>query len=69
MRANNGMSPLRNPFQRLFHASLLILGTVIALKVAVDLLSHILPWIAGAIGAASLLWGAVALIRWRRSRW
>jgi hypothetical protein len=66
---DNGMSPFRNPLQWLFRASLLVLGTAFALNIAVDLLSEILPWIAGTVGVAGLVWVTVAIIRWRRSRW
>jgi hypothetical protein len=66
---DSGMSPFSNPLQWLFRASLLVLGTAFALNMAVDLLSQVLPWIAGAFGVAGLTWIGVAAIRWRRSRW
>ena len=66
---NGGMSPFKNPFQWLFQVSLLVLGTALALTVAVDLLRSILPWIIAAFGIAGITWGAVEIVRWRRSRW
>lgn len=66
---DNEMGPFRNPLQWLFRASLLVLGTAFALNIAVDLLSQILPWIAGAVAIAGLAWIGAAVIRWRRSRW
>lgn len=68
------MSPVADkkpvsPFVWLFHTSLLVLGTVIALRLAVCYLQPIWPWIAGAIGLGVVVWLLVALIRWRRNRW
>lgn len=66
---NGGMGPFKNPFQWLFQVSLLVLGTALALTVAVDLLRSILPWIIGEFGIAGITWGVVEFVRWRRSRW
>lgn len=60
---------LASPFTWLFHTSLLLLGTVIALRLAVCYLQPILPWVAGAIGLGTAIWVLVAIVRWRRSRW
>jgi hypothetical protein len=62
-------NPVRNPFMWIFHASLLLLGTVIALNLAVEFLRPILPWLIGGITLAATTWIAVAVVRWRRSRW
>jgi membrane protein YdbS with pleckstrin-like domain len=62
-------SPMRNPFLRAFHASLLLLGAVIALNVSVAFLRPILPWIIGCISLVAVAWIVVGVIRWRRSRW
>jgi len=62
-------NPMRNPFRTVFHGSLLVLGAVIALNLAVAYLQPILPWIVGAIGIAFVIWLVVVLVRWRRSRW
>jgi hypothetical protein len=55
--------------ERLWRTSLLLLGTAIALYVAVQLIQavwHILLAIAAALGAA---WLILALLRYRRSGW
>lgn len=62
-------SPLRNPLGWMFHASLLVLGSVIALNVAIAYLRPILPWLVGTIGLVAAVWLVVAVVRWRRSRW
>jgi membrane protein YdbS with pleckstrin-like domain len=62
-------SPMRNPFLWVFHASLLLLGAVIALNLSVAFLQPILPWIVGCISLAALAWIVVGIVRWRRSRW
>lgn len=62
-------SPMRNPFQLVFHASLLLLGAVIALNLSVAFLRPILPWIVGGIALIAVVWIVVGVIRWRRSRW
>lgn len=60
---------MRNPFQSVFRASALVLGTVIALNLAIAFLRPILPWIVGGILAAFAAWLVVLVVRWRRSRW
>lgn len=62
-------SPVRNPFQWVFRASLLLLGAVIALNLTVAFLCPLLPWIAMGIGLVTIGWLAVTVVRWRRSRW
>jgi hypothetical protein len=54
---------------RIFHISLLILGAVIALQLAVVFLEPILPWIVGGVALVAGVWIVVAIVRWRRSRW
>jgi len=58
-----------SPFTWLFQTSLLLLGTVIALRLAVCYLQPIWPWVAGAIGLGIFIWVLVAIIRWCGSRW
>jgi hypothetical protein len=60
---------MKNPIAWVFQASVLLLGAVIALNVAIAYLRPILPWIIGSIGLAAVGWLTVAIIRWRRSRW
>jgi membrane protein YdbS with pleckstrin-like domain len=61
--------PVRNPFEWIFRASLLLLGAVVALNMAVVLLCPVLPWLIGGIALAVITWVTVAVVRWRRSRW
>jgi hypothetical protein len=60
---------MKNPVVWLFHASMLILGTVIALNLGVAFLRPILPWLIGGALLAGMVWLAIAIVRWRRSRW
>lgn len=62
-------SPVRNPMAWIFHASLLLLGAVIALNLAVTFLRPVLPWLVGGVALTAMTWVVVALVRWRRSRW
>ncbi|MGH3904689.1 MAG: hypothetical protein ACRDTE_10935 [Pseudonocardiaceae bacterium] len=62
-------SPLRRPADWVFRVSMLLLGAVIALNLAIALLRPILPWLIGTTAMAALAWVAVAIVRWRRSRW
>ncbi|MEV1116157.1 hypothetical protein AB0I91_13880 [Actinosynnema sp. NPDC049800] len=57
------------PVERLFRASLLALGSVIALHLAVVYLKPIVPWLVGGAVLAVFTWAVTAFIRWRRSRW
>lgn len=56
-------------FQQLFRASVLLLGTVIALNIAIAWLCPILPWLIGGFALVATGWVAIAIWRWRRSRW
>jgi hypothetical protein len=62
-------SPLRNPIEWIFHASILLFGAVIALNLTVEFLRPILPWLVGGIALLATTWITVAVLRWRRSRW
>jgi membrane protein YdbS with pleckstrin-like domain len=62
-------SPMRSPFEWAFHASLLLLGAVIALNLSVAYLRPILPWLSGGIALSAIVWIVIAVLRWRRSRW
>lgn len=55
--------PSRSPLQWLFGASLLLLGSAIALQLALAVLAEIWPWVVG-IG---LLVGAITVAVWTRS--
>ncbi|WP_067803934.1 hypothetical protein [Actinomadura formosensis] len=61
--------PAPNPFAWVFRASVLLLGAVIALNVAITLLRPILPWLIAGFALAATVWIAAAVVRWRRSRW
>ncbi len=59
----------RGPFEWLFNAALLVLGTAIALTLALELLAAIWPWlVAGAlvVGGAAL---AIRISILRRRQW
>ena len=58
-----------NPLDRLWHASLLILGTSVVLWIAVQLLATIWGWLLIFILLAAALAVAVVLLRARRNRW
>jgi membrane protein YdbS with pleckstrin-like domain len=62
-------SVVRNPFAWIFHASVLLLGAVIALNIALAFLRPILPWLIDGAALAAIAWIAIAIVRWRRSRW
>ena len=62
-------SPVKNPIDWVFRASLLLLGAVIALNLVVAFLCPILPWLIGGIALAAAAWIVVAVVRWRRSKW
>lgn len=61
--------PLSGPFEWVFHASLLLLGAVIALNLAIAFLRPMLPWIACGLVVVGLVWITVMVTRWRRSKW
>ncbi|UQS22854.1 hypothetical protein L1857_08505 [Amycolatopsis thermalba] len=61
-------SPMSNPIAWVFRASVLLLGAVVALNLAVAWLRPLLPWLMGGIAIASTIWIAVAIIKWRRSK-
>lgn len=60
---------VRSPFERLFHAALLVLGAVIAINVAIAYLGPILPWIIGGVVLTVAGWVVAVYIRWRRQQW
>ncbi|TDU06600.1 hypothetical protein EDD99_5163 [Streptomyces sp. 846.5] len=62
-------SPMSNPFAWVFHASLLILGATIAINLTVAFLRPVLPWLVSGIALLAVTWIAVAIVRWRRSKW
>ncbi|MGH3628762.1 MAG: hypothetical protein ACRDRL_15180 [Sciscionella sp.] len=55
--------------ERVLRASLLLLGAVFVCNVAIAYLWPLLPWMAGVVATAGLMWLAIALVRWRRSKW
>jgi len=59
----------KNPLQRAFRASLLVLGIVVMLNLAIGYLRPIIPWLAGTAAIGLAVWVVIAVIRWRRSRW
>ena len=69
MSEKKDRDPLGNPFEWLLHASLLIVGTVIALNVAIASVRPILGWIVAAIIIAAVTALAIAATRWNRRKW
>ena len=53
---------------RLFHACLLILGTVIVLWLALELLAQFWGWLLLVAAVVALIWAAVWFVGWRRDR-
>lgn len=64
-----GNSPLRGHVERLLRLFALFWGFIILLGSATTYFRPILPWIAGAVSLGVVAWVAIAVIRWRRSRW
>lgn len=60
---------MRRPVEWVFRASMLVLGAVIALNLAIAFMRPILPWLIGGVVVAGVIWFMVAVERWRRSRW
>lgn len=65
----NDPDPSRDPFHWIWRASVFVFGSVVLLNLAVAYLEPIMPWLIGAAVIALVLWVAVTVIRWRRSRW
>lgn len=61
-------TPMSNPFAWIFRASILLLGAVIALNLAVAWLCPILPWLLGGFAIVAITWIGIAIVRWRRSK-
>lgn len=59
----------RSPIRWLFDSALLVLGAVIALRLAACYVQPILPWLVGIGAGIGLLWIAVAVARWHRNHW
>jgi len=69
VRVMNDKKVPTSPIRWLFNASLMLLGSVIALQIAVCYLRPIWPWVVGIIVLFGIVWLVVAFARWRRSRW
>jgi hypothetical protein len=61
--------PWKDPFQWLFRACLLLMGSAIALNLAMAFLCPILPWLIGTVAFVAVTWIVVSVVRWRRSQW
>ncbi|MDL2081961.1 hypothetical protein QNN03_36605 [Streptomyces sp. GXMU-J15] len=64
-----GESPMHNPLAWVVRACFMVLAATIALNLAVEFLRPVLPWIVGGSALGACAWIAVAVVRWRRSRW
>lgn len=62
-------SPVSNPFAWVFRASMLLLGAVIALNLAIAWLCPVLPWLIGSFAVVAVAWIVVAIVRWRRAKY
>jgi len=69
MSEKKDRDPLGSPFAWLFHTSLLILGTVLALNVAIASVRPILGWVVGGIIIATVTFLVIVGIRSDRRRW
>lgn len=54
--------------QRFFRTCLFILGGILALWLALELLAQLWGWLLLAAGVAAFIWAVVWFIRWRRDR-
>jgi hypothetical protein len=61
--------PFKNPAAWVFRTSMLILGAVIALNLAIVFVRPMLPWLVTGGALAAIAWCVVAVARLRRSRW
>lgn len=66
--ADKESSP-KNLAQRFFDLSLLLLGGVIALWVALQFLAHVWGWLVLIAVLVAAIWALVAILRARRNRW
>lgn len=62
-------TPMSNPFAWVFRASMLLLGAVIALNLAITWLCAILPWLISGVAVLAVGWIVVAIVRWRRAKY
>ena len=69
MSEKKDRDPLGSPFEWLFHTSLLILGAVIALNVAIAYVRPIQGWIIAGIIIAAVTALVIATNRWNRRKW
>ena len=56
-------------FTRVFHATLLILGSVVAIYLALQLLSEIWGWLLLLAAVGAVGWALLRLRRYRADRW
>ena len=67
--ASDEKKPMRSPIRWLFDSALLVLGAVIALRVAIGYVEPIMPILIIVAATVALVWIVVAVIRWRANRW
>lgn len=60
---------MKNPIQRLFGATLLLLGCAIALSLAFELIAGIWPWLLGTSLLALAAWIAIHTATARSRKW
>ena len=61
--------PRRNPLEWLWHASLLLVGSVILLQLAWQWVQPIIPIIVAVLIIGSIIWLALYVRRLRRDHW
>lgn len=64
-----GEPAMKNPVQSLFSACLMLLGSVIVLGLALELLAHIWPWLLGSALIALAIWVAVQWAIAKNRKW
>ena len=64
-----GETAMKNPVQSLFSACLMLLGSVIVLGLALELLAHIWPWLLGSALIALAIWVAVQWAIAKNRKW
>ncbi|OLR89553.1 hypothetical protein [Actinokineospora bangkokensis] len=62
-------NPLKRGLWLVLRGYVLLMAIIFSLLWAIESLGPYLPWIGGLIALGTVTWIAIAVIRWRRSRW
>lgn len=60
---------MKNPVQSLFSACLMLLGCVVLLSLAFELIAHIWPWLIGSAAVAIAGWIAIQWALNKNRKW